>query len=246
MGGYFPELREHMLSNGIVPPEHFERTGEIQRWNTDGRKGKENGWCVIFPDGLGAQYGDWSLSEDGYNWQARSHSAMSSKDKEELRRQVERARAKRDVERELVQKKAAEKCRELWSKAGSVHVDHSYLKSKGIPAYGLHQLREQLLVPLRIDGELVNLQFISPDGKKRFKTGGRKKSAYHAIGKPINQILVICEGYATGASIHQATGHAVAIAFDAGNLLPVSKSLRAKHPEFRIIFAADDDRWTDE
>ena len=48
---------------------------------------------------------------------------------------------------------------------------------------------------------------------------------YLLIGKP-DGALCIVEGYATGASIREAAGYAVAVAFNAGNLLPVARTLR--------------------
>ena len=56
---------------------------------------------------------------------------------------------------------------------------------------------------------------------------------------------MVCEGYATGVSIHEATGHAVAVAFTSGNLEAVALALRAKYPDLKIIVAADDDHLTD-
>ena len=53
--------------------------------------------------------------------------------------------------------------------------------------------------------------------------------------------MCIAEGYATGASIHEATGAAVAVAFHAGNLVPVARALRTKFPDLRLIVCADDD-----
>lgn len=54
-------------------------------------------------------------------------------------------------------------------------------------------------------------------------------------------MLVVAEGFATGASIHEATGHAVAVAFNAGNLKAVAEALHTKYPELRLMLAADDD-----
>lgn len=57
--------------------------------------------------------------------------------------------------------------------------------------------------------------------------------------------MIVCEGFATGASIHEATGHAVVVAFDRGNLEPVAKALRKQYPDAALIVAADDDHMTD-
>ncbi len=53
--------------------------------------------------------------------------------------------------------------------------------------------------------------------------------------------LLICEGWATGASLHMATGHTVIAAMDAGNLLPVAEALRARFPEADLVLVADND-----
>ena len=83
---------------------------------------------------------------------------------------------------------------------------------------------------------------------KEFVYGGRKAGLWHSIGKPNvvadQKTIVICEGYATGASIHTATDLAVIVAFDAGNLIPVAKRMRALLPDARIVIAADNDQWT--
>jgi putative DNA primase/helicase len=84
---------------------------------------------------------------------------------------------------------------------------------------------------------------------KDFVTGGRKRGCWATIGKPTEidgrTTIGICEGYATGASVHAATGMAVVVAFDAGNLEPVAETCRALMPAARIVILADDDHWTD-
>ena len=121
-----------------------------------------------------------------------------------------------------------------------------YLKQKNVNSYGLKAYKDALLIPVKdIKGTIHGLQFIYPDGSKKFKTGTSKTGHFFNIGKSKDKAVIICEGYATGASIHQATGHAVVIAFDAGNLLPVAKSIRSKYPDMKIILAADDDHVTE-
>ncbi len=112
-----------------------------------------------------------------------------------------------------------------------------------------------LLVPIRNQRkQIVSLQAIFPDEKnalkrdKDFLPGGEKRGCWFAIGKPAAGaspvVVVICEGYATGASVHMATGLAVVVAFDAGNLLPVAETVRRLMPAAVILFAADNDVWT--
>lgn len=121
-------------------------------------------------------------------------------------------------------------------------VGHPYLSSKCVSSHGLRvEAGHTLLIPLRDHhGNLHSLQSIGPDGTKRFMPGGRVKGCYHAIGRPEGR-LVLAEGYATAATIHEDTGDAVAVAFNSGNLLPVAQALRSKFPDLTLVVAADDD-----
>ena len=90
---------------------------------------------------------------------------------------------------------------------------------------------------------------VSAIGIKRPLTGGEKQGCHYRIDKADSAahegILIVCEGFATGASIHEATGQPVAVAFDNGNLEPVAKSLRKLYPDAALIVAADDDHQTE-
>jgi hypothetical protein len=88
---------------------------------------------------------------------------------------------------------------------------------------------------------MVNIQSISPNGDKYFTKGGQKKGCFYLLGD-VTDTIIFCEGYSTGASIYEATKIAVAICFDAGNLLPVALELSTKHPNAKLLVAGDDDR----
>ena len=57
--------------------------------------------------------------------------------------------------------------------------------------------------------------------------------------------IIIAEGYATAATLHEVTGHCAVMAVDAGNLRPVAEALRALYPSTRLVVAADNDRHTE-
>ena len=156
---------------------------------------------------------------------------------EEAKREREEAEAKRHAE-------AATKAAELWRAAKPASGDHAYLQRKGIKPNGARLHDGRLVLAMHDSGgALHSLQLIDAEGEKRFLPGGRVAGCYFAIGRPSGS-LCIAEGFATAASIHEATGHAVAVAFNAGNLLPVAKALRAKYPELALIVCADDDAAT--
>jgi putative DNA primase/helicase len=58
-------------------------------------------------------------------------------------------------------------------------------------------------------------------------------------------LLLICEGWATGATLHEESGHPVLCAMNAGNLLPVAKAARAAWPGADLLICADNDRKTE-
>lgn len=226
---------------GLEPPEHIE-PGRLHRFPGQGkRNGNRAGWCKLFPDGQGGVFGDWST---GLNevWQACRNTPMTEADRADFASRVEESRRQAEAERQAAKQEAAERARREWDAAQPASSDHPYLVTKQVSPHGIRQDDDgRLIVPVRDpDGHLAGLQYIDGDGGKRFSPGTAKRGAYHSIGAP-QGTLVVAEGYATAASVHEATGYAVAAAFDAGNLRPVAEALRAKYPEARILIAADHD-----
>jgi putative DNA primase/helicase len=190
---------------------------------------------------MGGIYGDFAQGMSEI-WQAKRDRPLTPAQRDRLCEQIERARAKVGAARREAQERAAKRAAEMWSKAKPIN-KHDYLLQKGVAAHGVREWTGRIVVPMCIGETLHSLQFIGADGEKRYLLEGRKGGCYHAIGEP-NGVICVCEGYATGASVHEATGHAVAVAFDAGNLEAVGRELRAKYPNARFIFCADDDART--
>ncbi|UFN51526.1 toprim domain-containing protein [Roseomonas sp. OT10] len=132
----------------------------------------------------------------------------------------------------------------LWAAAAPAK-DHPYLAAKGVRAHGLRQDRRgRLLVPVRgVDGRLWGIQRVDVDGSKLFLKGARTEGGHALIGdRPKPGVpLLVAEGYATGATLHEATGLPVAVAFNAGNLAAVAKAYRAADPSRPIVIAGDND-----
>lgn len=90
--------------------------------------------------------------------------------------------------------------------------------------------------------KIWNLQCISPNGEKLFIRNGKKQGCYCLLAPMSDSgVLAVVEGYATGASIFEATGYPVAVAFDAGNLLPACKALRERFPGVLLLVCGDND-----
>ncbi|MDP3809427.1 MAG: DUF927 domain-containing protein [Hydrogenophaga sp.] len=132
-----------------------------------------------------------------------------------------------------------------------------YLIRKGVQPHGVRFAPGGvLLVPLRDGaGKLWNVQRIAPtkhhDGapEKLFLKGGRKSGLWHLVGELAGgeapPVVLVAEGYATAATLHEATGHPVAVAFDAGNLQHVARALRKLHTSALLVVCGDDDRETE-
>jgi putative DNA primase/helicase len=140
---------------------------------------------------------------------------------------------------------AAARATRIWQAAHPAPADHPYLRRKQVGAHGLRcDSFGNLIVPLRdVEGVLHTIETITPTGEKRYLAGGAKAGHFCTIGEPLDSsaALLICEGWATGASLHEATGLPVVAAMDAGNLAPVAVQLRRSHPDAVITIVADND-----
>lgn len=224
--------------------------GEFHQTDVEGdRRGKGDGRIKIFRDMQGGIVCNWKGEQKPFFVDRdRKPTEAELRQRTESMKRVEAERLKRQDE-------ARQQAAELW-KSGLPVESHPYLETKGIGAHGIKQfagpmtlngvcVTGALMLPIRdSSGLLHSLEFITTTGEKRFLSGGLIAGNYHGIGKPAD-CLVIAEGYATGASIYEATGHAVAVAFFAGNLEPVARALRKKYPDMRIVIAADNDQWTE-
>jgi putative DNA primase/helicase len=201
-----------------------------------------NSWYVLHPGPpVAGAFGCWKRGIKE-TWCARDSTQRSQRDWSTIQerwRDAERQRIEAQSGLEAKARKVAARVLADVTRADN----HAYLIRKGVKAHGqLSQSRGLLILPLR-DGEgtLHSLQLIAPDGTKRFLKGGRVAGCFFRLAERTVGPLLICEGYATGASVHEATGHATVAALNCGNLLAVARALRAKCPDREIIIAADND-----
>lgn len=264
-------FRAAMSEAGIDTGDEIVADGRAHRFHVTGDKaGTKNGTYCLYADGVpagwfGTHRGGWET----HTWCLRSEREIPEAERAAHRKRMEEAERSKAAEEAKRKEDARRRAAAIWKGAKACDDAHPYLQRKGVKAHGLkgatwrawHQteggqwqerrIAGALLVPMRdAKGALHSLQALFPErdavlGRdKDFLPGGEKRGCYHAIGKPAGVILV-AEGYATGASLHEATGHAVAVAFDCGNLKPVAEALRAKYPEARLIVCADNDQFTE-
>jgi putative DNA primase/helicase len=235
------QFRAAIQDAGLHPPLVIEPDGKLHRFSTNGKRGDDAGWYVFHGDGIAAgAFGDWR-SGLYQTWRSDIGRPLSPEEEAAHSTRVEIMRRARETEEIKRRTEAREKAGLIWHAAGNAPDDHPYLVRKGIEPCGVRVHNGALVVPMRDDeATLHGLQFIEVGGEKRFLTGSRVGGCYFLIGEPAGALCIV-EGYATGASIHEATGTAVAVAFNAGNLMAVARALRTGFPDLRLIICADDD-----
>lgn len=130
-----------------------------------------------------------------------------------------------------------------------------------VPGYNILEKSETNLKHL---DNIQIIQTITPEGEKRFSKDCPLKGAMYIIdpnkdlSRDFSQVapestwapplpddahreILIAEGFATGASLHMATGKPVAVSFTAANLEPVAKNLKKVFPNINITVCADND-----
>lgn len=240
-------FKQAMQEAGLCPDNIIDTSGKTspERCPTaDDRPGRKSGWYVFYGDTFPAgAFGNWKTGES-WNWSPKKDVEMSPVEQAMFRQKIERARIAREEARKALAIAAAKRARDNWERAIAC-TSHPYLSRKSIASFGLRLLAGKLLVPVTsVDGTLRSIQEIDAEGNKKFYFGGEKQGCCFCI--PGTGRVAVCEGYATAATVHMATGWTVLVAFDAGNLLPVAENWRKAHPGDVMVICGDDDRWNDE
>ena len=223
----------------LPPIDGLVLDGQVQRFGD-----KKTGWYTLEDDGVAiyGTYGNWKQHEPDSPWDYFEYQYGSGDTAAAAKRRKESSRAKQEA-----MKSAREDARrvalEEWEIAKAV-VKHQYLDDKHVKSYDIRINNKGLLViPFRDpEGTIHTLQRIDGRGKKSWLKDGAKTSHYFKLAGKADCIY-IAEGYATCATIREATGSTVIMAGDKGNMGPVSRVIRAKLPDMDIMIAADIDAY---
>ncbi|MCK8540570.1 LPD7 domain-containing protein [Yersinia ruckeri] len=200
-----------------------------------------------FMDGRPAGwYENHRASEGKVNWTSTGSHTYDPAEAIKHRALAAQKRWDRQIQSQLEFAQMGKTLARQWSKMPPAPNTHTYLARKGVPAVDGVRLDkyDNLVIPLRnTAGELRTLQYIKPDGTKNLKKDAEKTGNYFVVGGELNPQLPIlyAEGYATAASLHQATGTPVVMTVDAGNMVTVSRNLKALYPDAAHIILGEDD-----
>lgn len=237
------QIRDAIINLNLEAPDEIVIDGNIHRFSTNGKRGDDAGWYIFYPDNIVCgSFGCW---RDGIsaNFKQDVGRELSTAEQMAVARRTAEARTRREAEQKRKHERAAETVEAIWSERGAASDEHPYLQRKGVSAHGIRITGDgRLIIPMfNSDGELSSLQYIDAEGEKKYHAGGEVKGASFRIGSKQDAIY-ICEGYATAASIHEATGCLTVMSFSAGNLPSVAKQVREQYGETaNIVIVADND-----
>lgn len=245
------ELMEVMQSMGfLIEGDHPIMDGRWHRVKVEGdKRGAMSGSYVIYLDGRPAGYIKNFRTGEERRWKVRGH-VMSPGDRARLQAEASARAAERELAKRNAQQEAAQRVRNQVARLMPIRKPTPYLLAKGIGVHdGIltdHAGKDTYIPAFDADGNQWTMQYIAQDGSKRFAKGARKAGCFHPVGgmKALEQapIIVVAEGYATAATLSEALGQTVVVAFDSGNLLSVARALHQKYPDRPVVIAGDDDR----
>ena len=243
------QLRDAISSAGLEPPTEIYMDGKLHRFKsgTKGTGGQDKpGWYVCYGDGIPAgRFGCWRA---GFEASFRADVGRTFTPAEEMAhaRRLAESKALRDAEMDRKHEVAAGTVEKIWTDCQAANPEHPYLAAKGIKNHGARITGDgRLIVPLYDpDGTLSSLQYIDHKGGKLYHPGGQTGGKFWIIGTTDEPgPIYIAEGFATAATIHEATGRPCVVAYSASNLVPVTGSLRDLHGAGQdLVVVADNDK----
>lgn len=258
MAANYDDVLAQLTSAGLLVDSL--QVGRIVRCRVEGDR-ERRGWYMLHELALSGgdqvivgSYGVWRGAENNVQRIDLQKREISAEQRESLRKRLADDRRRAERERKAAAARAATRASQAW-RACQPTGDSDYLVRKGIGAHGVRfSPSGAMVLPLldassKIHGlQIIRSKALAKQAKRPEKefwpAGLVKKGHFHLIGMPTN-IVLVGEGYATCASLHEATGVPVAVAFDAGNLGPVASAMSKRYPNARVLVCADDDAFSD-
>ena len=216
-------------------------------------------------------YGVWRGAVNNATKVEITKNELSAEQRDSLRKRLAEDKRLADAARKADADRAAAKASAAWKKC-TEDGDCEYLHRKGVAGHGVrYSPSGAMAIPmLDVSGKVHGLQIIRGRAPRKtlvaaattqaagqgaprkllekefWPKGLVKKGHFHLLGMAVGSaVILVAEGYATAASLFEATGLPVAVAFDAGNLAPVAAALHARYKTARLLICADDDAFSE-
>jgi len=247
---YVSQFQDFLATNGYEPDpkKGLVTDGSIGRaYINIGNQRKLVGWYQAWLDQSSpyGRIGDYRVSTDQPTATWKPENSKRYRMTKEQKAEIAELRRQAEVKTAEKYTQAAQRAQSIWDKCEDC-VKHEYLEKKQVLSYGLKKDNNNNLVISMKDGQgtIVGLQYIGPDGTKRFLTGSKKSGSFFLLGREIfnsSDTLNYAEGYATAASIYADRSQPVVVAFDAYNLIKVAEVMYQYFPNHKHVFVADND-----
>lgn len=212
---------------------------QIHRCNSSSKDRKnKDGWYIIseWKNNYYCYYGCWVKGEQG-----KCSTLNNNVNKYEQTAAWKELEAERLKSEKMRIEASRLKAFNFISKCSISNDKHPYLEKKQINSCGCLINEKYLIIPIYDDrGGVSSFQSIDNQGTKKFMPDGIVGGCFFTI-QGVENTICICEGFATGASIHQSTGYKTLVAFNAGNLKKVAAAAKNKFKNSDIIICADND-----
>lgn len=231
--------------------------GRLRRCKVEGEK-ERKGWYSLHEltlDGgdcvLVGSFGIWQGPNQNANKVELKRSALSDDQRAALKARIAADMKAAETRRRGDASRAAMRAQKVWEMC-SKEGDAAYLHRKGVRGHGVrYSPKGAVVIPMLDTSSRVHgLQFIHAEKRngrdKDFWPAGLAKTGhFFHIGPAPKGVIMVCEGYATGASLFEAYGDPVIVAFDAGNLQPVATAIAKRYKGVKVLICADDDYMTE-
>lgn len=229
-------------AEGLIIPTRII-AGQRQRVDAisaaDGQVKKNAGSYIFFDDNRpsGSITNFAGASGEPIRWTNNGVPVQSQEQRIEQQKAYQEKIEQRDQARENQYAEKAKDAERILGYCKEATNDFSYLQRKGVEAHAGVKFNERynnLVIPMHSieTGELTSFQTIKEDGRKSSFKGGRMKGSGFLIGNEpaAGEPILIAEGYATGASLHEATGLSTLVAFGEMNMAVLAEAKAETNP----------------
>lgn len=256
-----PQVAQHIQSLGYNFIPDLSKPASVWHQVDEGRDGLKGAWIynlhTLKDQTQVLIFTIYDYRTGAYETEKFSPRDMTAGERKAIDAKIELHRQKAEEEKKRKWEECKAFCAEKWASAKILDTGghHPYLNRKGhVPAsveWGLRTHtnafgKTDLLIPmLDVFGVLWGFQLIHEDGTKEFIAGQRLDSVFYCVGGSDSGRIYVCEGAATALSIAESIDfkYPVFAAFNAGNMMKVTRALREKYERAPIIVCADNDKW---
>ena len=236
------QLEDQLRHYGLIPPKSWVYDKIVRLQLAEDKPHKLSGWMIAYHIGNGgivATFGSWKGQPEKVVWTSINERVMTAQESLEYKQRIIEAEAKREQELLRLRAEAIREAESIRTKAVPVPANFPYLARKGLSVpEGVYFHEGKLAVPVLSEVGIHGFEFIHHDGVKRSMVGTDKKGHWFCFQGAPERVL-IAEGWATGASLNQATGATVYTTFGAGNLYDVASWAVRKHPQALVTICGD-------